>query len=180
MECETCGAKLKCMAGCSAHRSNWYCPECDKEDNKMKFNPKTHQTRCGAPWRNLEVRGQSNIIAVSSYNEIVCRVDPYGKVFYFDTGKACPDYDLIPIRYEHNLPKGLDPKWKYAAKNKDGALVYTNEPDYSQFSGYFASCGEAYRVSNLFPQALKNVPCDAGYFKRIDDTDDWEFVRRVE
>lgn len=25
-KCEVCGTELKCLAGCSAHRNNWYCP----------------------------------------------------------------------------------------------------------------------------------------------------------
>ncbi len=142
----------------------------------MKFNPKTHQTRCGAPWRNLEVRGQPNIIAVSSYNEIICKVHPNGKVFYFDTGKACPDYDLIPICYEHNLPKGLNPEWKYAVKSHDDdLLLFTNKPRKSHSKWQLCS-GKKLILANTFPAALKNIPRDAGYFKRIDDTDDWEFV----
>jgi len=30
-KCERHDIKLECMGGRSAHPSNWYCPECDKE-----------------------------------------------------------------------------------------------------------------------------------------------------
>lgn len=30
--CEKHNISLECLAGCSAHRDNWYCSECNKEE----------------------------------------------------------------------------------------------------------------------------------------------------
>jgi len=34
LKCKKHGIELSCMGGRSAHRSNWYCVECDKEEPK--------------------------------------------------------------------------------------------------------------------------------------------------
>ena len=38
--CEIHKVNLECMGGCSAHRSNWYCPECDSEKEKLNSSDK--------------------------------------------------------------------------------------------------------------------------------------------
>ena len=32
MWCDKHDRVMECFAGCSAHSSNWYCPECDKDE----------------------------------------------------------------------------------------------------------------------------------------------------
>jgi len=35
---------LVCIGGCSAHRDNWYCPECDKENDCFRHNTEYKKT----------------------------------------------------------------------------------------------------------------------------------------
>ena len=145
----------------------------------MKFNPKTHQTRCGAPWRDLKIKGQDYYIAVkdSLASEMVVFVGANGKAYdAFDTDLELPRFDLVPIDREHNLPKGLASKWKYAAKDENNNVcLYADTPKRHRIS-WRSNSEDAYQINLLFPNAIKDTPWDSGYFERIGDSDEWEFV----
>ena len=142
----------------------------------MKFNPKTHQTRCGAPWRDLKIKGQ-NIIAVEQSIELVCTVNSSGEVYLFDSQKRKTEFDLIPIKRDHNLPKGIASEWRYAAKNCHENVFLFDDTVTKTKNGWVVGVWNNYvEITKIFPDALKNIPWDSGYFKRIADSDEWEFV----
>ncbi len=44
-KCKKHDIDLLCMAGCSAHPDNWYCPQCDRQEQYKRDTTKTHIDR---------------------------------------------------------------------------------------------------------------------------------------
>jgi hypothetical protein len=45
MKCDKHNRAMECMAGRSAHRSNWYCPECDKDKRITELTEERNSLR---------------------------------------------------------------------------------------------------------------------------------------
>ncbi len=148
----------------------------------MKFKPETHETAGGYPWRPAGILGQEDTIAVKVNDELelLFVIDSEGKASVC-MGNGIPSFmpncSLIPIKREHNIPTSIDPKWKFAAKDKSGAIALnTEEP--IKASDYWQCCefGAVFYIDKIFPQAIADIPWDSGYFERVGDTDEWLFV----
>ena len=100
----------------------------------MKFSPDTHKTRCGKPWRLLEIKQDLPVIVIivecvnSSNLEVIMRLDEDGTAYNYSTGKISSAYSLIEIPLEPvPLPLGLNYELRYARwseKAKRWQLAY--------------------------------------------------------
>ena len=88
-KCSKHQIELECMGGCSAHRDNWYCPECDKEEVSAKqTNTVAGQNQLFVNWPkdgsrylcNSDNPMPENIPAGSrwAHAEVECIGDDYG------------------------------------------------------------------------------------------------------
>ena len=87
-------------------------------DIKQKFDPSSHATRCGKPWRWLDIKGRNNLMAVDKgRSEILLFIDFSGKaVNVVGAPQSIEAYDLIPITHRPvDLPTNLRKEIKYAA-----------------------------------------------------------------
>ena len=92
------------------------------EEAKDKFKTETHRTRCGDPWREIKLKG-------NSYETTVIAVDIGGyEIIVFIGGSGGADghdgkehkHDLIPIKTQKALlPLGLRPEIEWMAMDKD-------------------------------------------------------------
>ncbi len=140
----------------------------------MKFTTKTHRTVGGVQWRYACVLGIDNLIAVmvEEGKEALYYIDKHGHASNAEFGNIMRYYDLIPLIQEHNLPPGIDPKFRYAAKDLTGMVdLYVTEPKLQH--GMWS--GTRSKISGIFPNALANISWDSGYFYRI-EADKWKFV----
>lgn len=103
----------------------------EDESPQDKFSPKTHQTRCGKPWRLLDINTPEGAwIAVGEEYETPVYLDDKGDALSVDNFQRTVDcYDLIPIQQANippvDLPTNLRPSIKLAAMNKCGFWVGT-------------------------------------------------------
>jgi len=74
---------LECMGGCSAHRDNWYCTECDKEDDSFKRNTEYKKTEFGH-----EINCKNGLwgITAPTKKEAECEARHYFQ-YYFSVGE---------------------------------------------------------------------------------------------
>ena len=151
----------------------------------MKPTPKTHKTRGGYPWRDLELVGVRTgyiLVAVLSspdYEEVFSINIATGKAESFSRNR--PQFDLIPIKREHGLPKNVDNRWQWAAKDKDGDVVlYESKPKHDTSS--WTSCGGGggrYVPKSLYPNALKDFDWEDSLHRCL-DSGDWVHIAQLE
>ena len=89
-------------------------------DIKETFSSETHQTRCGRPWRWLDVKGQSIVAVVNGdVEDIYLMIELDGKCCA--NGINLESFDLIPITHKPvGLPTNPREEIRYAAMDKNG------------------------------------------------------------
>lgn len=97
------------------------------------FRPETHQTRCGAAWRILDVN-----CPVGAFAAVTLNGHEYDNIVWFDEeglayvtpGTPRHEYDLVPIEYPSvDFPTNLRPEIRYAAMTMGGAWYgFTTKP----------------------------------------------------
>ena len=104
-------------------------------DIRDKFSPETHQTRCGKPWRWLDVDADDDgalAIAVKDTNDkwsiIVWIVDRDGRAEWQTCieGVYARDYDLIPVANEIDWD-GFD--WDFFNRYGGIGVIFPDGPD---------------------------------------------------
>ena len=147
---------------------------------KEKYTPETHQTRCGKPWRWLDVKGHEKIIAVDDGSQEDIGVIENNGVFIGYNSHYISGYGLVPIQHPPMaLPTNLRPEIKWAAMDEedDTWYFYTIKPT--------RSCDEEMWVTtedscDEFMDTLFNLPEDlVGWENSLHELVDGEW-RRVQ
>ena len=162
----------------------------------MKFDPRYYMTRCGAPWRPLDVEGMY-AIAIKLPNrdcEIIMVINKLGEAENC-CGERVLGYDLLPIEFPTlelpYVPKGI----KYLTKDQDGGLagwrfkpkLMRGEQQYQSLDVWsFDIAALPKGVSGAgerltFPDWALTIdewtqPYDFGLYQRVEDTSTFEFV----
>jgi len=97
-----------------------------------KFSPDEYKTRCGLPWRWLNVKGRTAAAVWDDFEdndqEEIVRFNEGGFAYLWNTSTPCPDYDLLKIPLKPiPLPLGMNPDLRFArwsSKAKRWQLAY--------------------------------------------------------
>jgi len=109
LTCPDCGKELKCLAGCSAHRNNWHCPDeenCGYEAWTQKqnlpvnkdFKAEFQESMDKAIARELELKLtiMNNMKKPLKASEMVCQIP-------FDQYKLLCEFALLHLKNKYKL-----------------------------------------------------------------------------